>query len=154
MYLRVGKKRTKIKYAMSDSNHQEITTILRDNEIEDEYDGNDIEFDSGDVFWLLVREIEVRYTNHNQFTFPAPVLEPDLDDAVFSDVFSNLNTGLPKKKLPANKTEIPPQNEPKQGPDNKTARLNELLRDCNARARELNERLRAINATMRERLGQ
>ena len=55
-------------------------------EADDEYDGND-----------------VIYTRNSPPTFPAPVLEPDLVDAVFSDVFSNLNTGLPKKKPPVNK---------------------------------------------------
>jgi len=86
-------------------------------------------------------------------SFPAVILEPDLDDGFFSDVFSNLNTGL-QKKPSVIKTEIPLQNEPTRGRDTKTSRLNELLRDCNIKARELNERLRALNATLRERLGE
>ena len=86
-------------------------------------------------------------------TFPATVLEPDLDDAFFSDTFSNLNTGIPMKPR-VSKTDIPPQTETAR--DNKASRLrvNELLRDSIAKAREINDKLRALNAMMRERLGE
>ena len=86
-------------------------------------------------------------------TFLATVLEPDLDDAFFSDTFSNLNTGIPMKPR-VSKTDIPPQTETVR--DNKASRLrvNELLRDSIAKAREINDKLRALNATMHERLGE
>ena len=86
-------------------------------------------------------------------TFPETMLGPDLDDAFFSDTFSNLNTGIPMKPR-ANRIEIPPQTEAAR--DNKVSRprVNELLRDSIAKAREINDKLRALNATMHERLGE
>ena len=112
-----------------------------------------LRFTTDDLSRIMHEEMEKK-EQEDRLGIRVEVLQPDLDDVVFSDVFSNLNTGLPKKKPSANKNEIPTQTDPKHGFNTKASRLNDLLRDCNAKARELNERLRALNATMRERLGE